>query len=54
MLQEREVLTFKNMICRKMIIVLKAVKVLKKESLDFFILWFSNSIAKIGSLDLRL
>lgn len=54
MLQEREDLIYKNMICRKIIIVLKAVKVLKKESLDFFTLQFSNSIAKIGRLDLRL
>lgn len=54
MLQEREGLTFKNMICRKMIIVLEAVEVLKKESLNFLILQFSNSIAKMCRPDLSL
>lgn len=51
---ERERLTFKNMICRKMIIVLEAVKRKKKESLNFLILQFSNSIAKIRRPDLSL
>lgn len=54
MLQEREILTVKNMICSKMIIVLKALNVLKKECLNFFILYFSTPIATIDGLDLKI